>query len=612
VTWSGKKNETGTDGVKRSRTEGGQYTEEKFFYYCGSNSFSPVELGKFGFNQAQLHGHQPEQLQGWTVVENKFAQADISRYAQERVETEERARCAGAVNTLDSFQCQFQTQGPYLVYMPVWTVDYKYKGKAFRAIVRDQDNTVFGSRPLCKRKLTIMLWLIIAIFAACIGVYLWNSYFSGHSAQQAPTARPPSVTLPGASSTTGGESNEKQLASSTQPEIQTPNAQPIAKANPPSINRTPGSTQTASPNPAGSETVSPAEALYKKGLQYYLGEKGVPIQQGDGIELFQQAANQQFPEAEARMAIFSHYGWGGDIDINGSPSTRVERDPQLAENLAKDAINQGLIARAASLGGDSAVTLGDLYLRGIGVKEDDSKAIEQYRNAADQGLPEAQYDLGFCYSQGEGVAQDKAEAAKYYREAADQGLAEAQTALGLCYETGDGVQKDLGKAIRYYKEAANQGEPAAKAVIRLRFSPPQNSGGDNGASTTNPSASPIQPSSDSDNAIGASLGAATSSLPTDPAMFAEDYVNSLGSNDPEIPLVYFGETVAYYDNGNVGTAFLRNDLEHDIKKWSNRRYSIFGEPKILQSSDGYTAEFIMDYTLSNPRVFCLRRNDLKG
>jgi TPR repeat protein len=233
---------------------------------------------------------------------------------------------------------------------------------------------------------------------------------------------------------------------------------------------TPAAEQPASQNLAESDTVNPAEALYKKGLQYYLGGKGVSVQQARGMELFQQAANQQVPEAEARMAVFSHYGWGGDIDFNGLPSIRVEMDPQLAENLAENAIKQGLIARAASLGGDSAVTLGDLYLRGIGVKEDDSKAIEQYTKAANQGLAEAQYDLGFCYSQGEGVAQDKAEAAKFYRKAADRGLAEAQTALGLCYETGDGVQKDMAQAIKYYQKAANQGEPAAIAVIRLRFS----------------------------------------------------------------------------------------------------------------------------------------------
>ena len=114
------------------------------------------------------------------------------------------------------------------------------------------------------------------------------------------------------------------------------------------------------------------------------------------------------------------------------------------------------------------------------------------------------------------------------------------------------------------------------------------------------SPSPVQSLPESDSAIGAPSPSASSSSPTDPATFVEGYVNSLGSNNVERPLAYFGETVAYYDNGNVGTAFLRNDLEHDTKKWSDRRYSILGGAKILQNADGYTAKFVMNYTLNNP------------
>ena len=223
---------------------------------------------------------------------------------------------------------------------------------------------------------------------------------------------------------------------------------------PPSATVTPAAEQPASQNLAGSDTENPAEALYKKGLQYFLGGNGVMIQQAKGVELFQEAANQKVPEAEARMAFLRRIGYQG-----------LEMDPSLAENLAEDAIKRGLIARAASLGGDSAVTLGDLYHYGIVGQEDDSKAVKQYTKAADQGFAEAQYDLGFCYSTAQGVPHDKAEAVKYYRAAADQGLAEAQSALAGCYQVGEGVQKDIGEAIEYYKKAANQGEPQANAVL---------------------------------------------------------------------------------------------------------------------------------------------------
>ena len=50
---------------------------------------------------------------------------------------------------------------------------------------------------------------------------------------------------------------------------------------------------------------------------------------------------------------------------------------------------------------------------------------------ADQGIPQAQFNMGVCYSTGKGVAQDYKEAVRWYRKAADQGYADAQFNLGL-------------------------------------------------------------------------------------------------------------------------------------------------------------------------------------
>ena len=50
-----------------------------------------------------------------------------------------------------------------------------------------------------------------------------------------------------------------------------------------------------------------------------------------------------------------------------------------------------------------------------------AEAARWWLAAADQGLPQAQYNLGVLYEQGQGVTADYQEAAKWYGLAAAQG-----------------------------------------------------------------------------------------------------------------------------------------------------------------------------------------------
>lgn len=59
----------------------------------------------------------------------------------------------------------------------------------------------------------------------------------------------------------------------------------------------------------------------------------------------------------------------------------------------------------------------------------DSISADKYREAAEQGDAEAQYNLGLCYYNGEGVQQDYTQAVHWWRKAAEQGNARAQEAL---------------------------------------------------------------------------------------------------------------------------------------------------------------------------------------
>jgi len=90
-----------------------------------------------------------------------------------------------------------------------------------------------------------------------------------------------------------------------------------------------------------------------------------------------------------------------------------------------------------------------------------------------------------------------------------------------------------------------------------------------------------------------------SSIPCDPAAFAEAFVNALGSDDVGKPLAYYADTVAYFGKAHAGREFVRRDLEHDISRWSQRSYSIITGPDAWAEEDGWAVEFTIGYTVSN-------------
>ena len=111
-------------------------------------------------------------------------------------------------------------------------------------------------------------------------------------------------------------------------------------------------------------------------------------------------------------------------------------------------------------------------------------AVRWYKEAAIQGLPEAQLALAHLYQWGTvknqvgrviGTGrQDRQQAATWYRKAAEQyrqaasdGDLEAQVVLADLLFEGSGISYDEEEALRLYKEAAAQGN--AKAQYRVAF-----------------------------------------------------------------------------------------------------------------------------------------------
>jgi hypothetical protein len=110
-------------------------------------------------------------------------------------------------------------------------------------------------------------------------------------------------------------------------------------------------------------------------------------------------------------------------------------------------------------------------------RKDYKEAVRLYRLSAEQGDPDAQYNLGQFYLRGElGVPQDYKEAVKWYRKAAEQYDVDAQSNLGFMYNKGQGVPQDYVIAHMWFNLCGSIGVKDCvknRDIIQKRMSPQQ-------------------------------------------------------------------------------------------------------------------------------------------
>jgi TPR repeat protein len=114
--------------------------------------------------------------------------------------------------------------------------------------------------------------------------------------------------------------------------------------------------------------------------------------------------------------------------------------------------------------------VGYLYLHGMLVRQDPSRALEWYARAAARGLPTAEYNLAYLYQTGNGVPANPREAARWYEQAASQGHAEAANNLAIMHTDGSLGRRDLPLARAWMKraEALASAESAAQLGTNLQ------------------------------------------------------------------------------------------------------------------------------------------------
>ena len=95
----------------------------------------------------------------------------------------------------------------------------------------------------------------------------------------------------------------------------------------------------------------------------------------------------------------------------------------------------------------------------------DADAARWLRDAAEQGVNDAQNALGVMHAAGRGVPRDDAEAEKWFTKAAEDGLAVAQYNLGaVCAERGDDAE-----ARSWFRRSTEESDPLAQSALGFLY-----------------------------------------------------------------------------------------------------------------------------------------------
>lgn len=161
--------------------------------------------------------------------------------------------------------------------------------------------------------------------------------------------------------------------------------------------------------------------------------------------IVEQMLTQGSPDAETTTGI----GYGA-----GSPG--YEKNPEKAIEYFKSAAKKNR-PRAA-------LALGSMYYLGEGVEKNLDEARRYFRQAADAGNAYATLRLGQLACDEE----DWTKAVEYWREAANDGESDAMFLLGTLYLEGLGVGRSREMAAKLYRKAAEHGsEQAARRLEEL-------------------------------------------------------------------------------------------------------------------------------------------------
>jgi uncharacterized protein len=114
---------------------------------------------------------------------------------------------------------------------------------------------------------------------------------------------------------------------------------------------------------------------------------------------------------------------------------------------------------------DSMFGVGELFMKGESLKQDNKEALKWFIRAANQGVPEFQWAVGQLYTEGEIVEKNPKKEAEWYEKAARANHPLSQFQIGLAKISGRGVKKNEKEGVDWLKKSSKNGYPNASAVL---------------------------------------------------------------------------------------------------------------------------------------------------
>jgi TPR repeat protein len=207
-----------------------------------------------------------------------------------------------------------------------------------------------------------------------------------------------------------------------------------------------------------------ALSQFNLGFAYHYGE-GAAKDATKAVEWYRKAADQGNLGAAFMLGFIYRTGDGVKIDYaealrwyqkaaDGGDGASQSELGAMYENGAGVQVNYERAAywyAKAVEGGYGYSNLGSLYKYGLGVPQDDRKAVDLYRRGAETGAASAQSNLGVMYATGRGVTRDVVEAYKWFTVAMKKGHKSAETNRDLLVKgmTSEQIAEGEGRATAF-------------------------------------------------------------------------------------------------------------------------------------------------------------------
>lgn len=139
----------------------------------------------------------------------------------------------------------------------------------------------------------------------------------------------------------------------------------------------------------------------------------------------------------------------GEKNYSGALKRYEEASKDVNEKVQSSALNR----------------MGELYDRGLGVKQDWTRSFDLYQKAAILGNPYGQANLANALFFGIGTDRNLAEALRWALKGAEGDVPMALNQLGWQYRTGMGVPVDTAEARRRYQRSAELGDATGESQL---------------------------------------------------------------------------------------------------------------------------------------------------